>query len=150
LAERRGFSGDHCRDERRPLEASEGQAAASDLIHQHAEAVEIAADCRRPTGENFRRAVVQRTDNHSSSGEICSGLVARCNLLGQAEVENLDHTIGVNHDVARLDIAMDDTPGVGVVECAGDLERIIDHPAGGHRAGSELLLQRAAIDVFHR
>ncbi len=43
--------------------------------------------------------------------------------LGEPEVEDLDLAVGRDHDVRRLQVAMDDPLGVGRLESVGDLQR---------------------------
>ena len=44
-------------------------------------------------------------------------------MLGEPEVEHLDHAIGRHFDVRGLEVAVDEAVLVGAVERAGDLPR---------------------------
>ena len=74
--------------------------------------------------------------------------------LGQAEVEHLDHgpvAVASEHQVARLDVAMDHAMVVGVLK---PLRRLVHVVAGmGHRqrpAGCDQPGQVESLDVLHR
>ena len=66
------------------------------------------------------------------------------------EVGDLDDAFGVDDDVVRLDVAVDDAVAVGVTQrcedlaCVGDRDR---HRAEAARA--DQLLERAPLDVLH-
>ena len=69
---------------------------------------------------------------------------------GQAEVEDADDPPGVDHEVARLDVPVDDPPRMGRVEPAGGLGQEVEGLAD--RQGADVLeelLQVAAAEVFH-
>ena len=52
----------------------------------------------------------------------------------QAQVEDLDRAAGVEHQVRRLDIAMEDAPVVRGLQPAGRLREILDRPVDRQRA----------------
>ena len=45
--------------------------------------------------------------------------------LGAAEIDELDHTLGGEHDVGTFDVAMDDSVVVEVVEASGYLPGVV-------------------------
>jgi hypothetical protein len=57
--------------------------------------------------------------------------------------------VPVDHDVARLDVTVDDTGAVGGGEQVGDVDARGHHALGGERPGREQLGQRAALDQLH-
>ena len=68
--------------------------------------------------------------------------------LGEAEVEQLCASRG-EHDVGRLQVAMDDPVAVRVIERAGDLDRADQRLVERQSPGREPLGQRVAFDVLH-
>ena len=69
---------------------------------------------------------------------------------GQPEVEDADRSGGVEHEVAGLDIAVDDSLGMGGFEPAGGLDDAVDRLRHGHRpAVANDAIEVAAFDVFH-
>ena len=53
--------------------------------------------------------------------------------LGHAKVENLHEAVGGDHDVLRLQIAMDDAGIVGLGQAVGDLHAEVEDTADGKR-----------------
>ncbi len=70
--------------------------------------------------------------------------------LGDAEVHHLDVTIGGQHHVRRLEIAVHDAPLAGKFEGFGDLRSDLERFGQRHRAARESILQRLALDQLHR
>ena len=68
--------------------------------------------------------------------------------LGQAEVEHLDHAIGRDLDVGRLQIAMDDALLVRRFERLGDLPRNRHRLVQRQRPAGDPIGQRLALDQF--
>ena len=67
-----------------------------------------------------------------------------------AEVRDLHDALGVDDDVVRLDVAVDDAVAVRVAERGEDLARVRDRD--GHRAEAaraDELLERSPLDVLH-
>ena len=71
---------------------------------------------------------------------------ARVHPPRQAEVEHLDLSVGGERDVRRLQVAMDDTPPMRVVQRRGDLYTPPDDVPGRRRRASDDLAQRVALD----
>ena len=69
--------------------------------------------------------------------------------LRQAEVENLDLTIGCHLHVGRLQVAMHDAPLVRRFETVGDLRRHGDRVVDRDRAAREPRSQILAVDILH-
>ena len=67
----------------------------------------------------------------------------------QAEVEHLGLTAVGDHDVGRLDVAMDDARGMRRREPAGDLLRELEHAIDRHAAARDQLVERAAAHQLH-
>ena len=112
LSQRRRVAPRYRRDERRAFDAGKRQHAAGHLVQHHAQAVQVRARVGRPPGEDFRRGIVQCPDESSGHGDGALGFGNCGERLGQPEVHQLDGPLGVNQDVARLDVAMHDAAGV--------------------------------------
>ena len=67
------------------------------------------------------------------------------------EVHDFDHAVGGQHQVRRLDIAVNDFLLVSVVECGGGLvENIAGKAQVGNRPLGQVALKGAAFDQLHR
>src|SRR5688500_10037600 len=77
-------------------------------------------------------------------GDCRSG--ARRQQLGEAEVQDLDPSIGVDEDVLRLEIAVHDAPGVRRGEALGDLARPVERPAQRRRTTLEPGAQALSVE----
>jgi hypothetical protein len=83
---------------------------------------------------------------HSRSGRIA---VDDFSQLGQAEVEQF-HTAIVGHDdVSRLQIAVDDSGGVGARQCVGDLNSILQCIFQTQSTFPDVLVERLAWHELH-
>ena len=69
--------------------------------------------------------------------------------LGQAEVEDLHLPALVDEDVLGLDVAMNDTLGMGFVQRVGDLDSQFDDPGRLQRPVPDELRQRLPVDILH-
>ena len=84
----------------------------------------------------------------------CGGLRHRRGRVGHragdAEVHDLDVAVAGDHDVGRLDVAVDDAAAVAVVQRAQDA---VDQLGRALRQqppiGAQQVAQRAAVDVLH-
>ncbi len=95
------------------------------------------------------RHVGRRSHRHPGQGELLPGAAA-IDLLAEAEVGELGHLAARQHDVGRLDVAMDDAARRGRLEGAGDLKAPAAGVAPGHLAAMlDLLLQARSLDQLH-
>ena len=69
--------------------------------------------------------------------------------LGQAEIEDLHLAAAVDHDVAGLDVAMDDLPALGGGHAVGDLRGDVHDLIQGERLQLQQLVEGDAVDVLH-
>ena len=69
-------------------------------------------------------------------------------MFGQSEIQNL-HTGRSHHDVARLQVAMDDPLGVGRRQGVGDLDAITQRLVQRQNALFHRRRQGLALDVLH-
>src|SRR5262245_44352843 len=70
--------------------------------------------------------------------------------LGQSEVQYLHVTVGPQHDIFGLDVAVSDPGGVRRRQRAGGLDRHFQRFGRLHSAVSDHLAERAAFDEFGR
>ncbi len=69
---------------------------------------------------------------------------------GQAQIENLDHTLVVDQQVRGLDVAVDEVAGVGVGKALGRLANVVRRAIEGQRAVEfDQPLQVLAVDELH-
>jgi hypothetical protein len=118
------------------------------LVHHHAERVEVAAWVGLGTLGLLRREVRGRTHHRAGLGEV---RLRRCvEGAGDAEVGDLHRAGRADEDVRRLDVAVDETSGVGEAEgggdLAGDLRRLLRREVA---VGAQDVGQRAPVDVLH-
>ena len=76
------------------------------------------------------------------------GVVEAARRLGQAEVHQLDASLGCHHDVLRLDVTMDDTVGVCVGERFGQLDGEVECLAFA-LASSQAIGEGLAVQPLH-
>ncbi len=70
--------------------------------------------------------------------------------VGDAEIHDFDLAVVAQHDVAGLEIAMDDAFAVHVVEALGALVDHVDDLVGSQcLAAGDVFLQRHAVDELH-
>ena len=122
------------------------QLAGDHLVHHYADRIEVGAAVdalftRRLLGAD----VVDRADRLVGGGE---GLGIR--QLRNAEVGHLDLPAAEQHDVLRLDVAVDNAAEMRVLQRAQDLDGIRDGLLDGESAlALHVCLERDAVDVFH-
>ena len=125
---------------------AEGLTAGEQLVEDDAGRVEVGARVdglalgllRREVGggaEDVRRLGDRR-------GRVRDG-------PGDAEVHHLDLPGIRHHHVARLDVAMDDTGAMGVLERLEDAVDVADRVGDGHGARRDDVLQQRAVDELH-
>ena len=109
------------------------------LPHRHfvqddSERPEIAADVGCATAEHLRREIRERATDPGELGVQFER--ARRNLLvdghqfGDPEIEDLRPPVGLHHHVCALQIAVRYSPVVGVSDCVGDLQRVVQKLVG--------------------
>src|SRR5579863_1966979 len=69
--------------------------------------------------------------------------------LGQPKIKNLGVAPFCHKNVCGLDVTMNNSFRVRGVERVSNLNREREHFASLHRARSDLMLQRASVEVFH-
>jgi hypothetical protein len=92
--------------------------------HHHAKAEDVASSVDVAPLSLLRRHVRRGAEHDAGERLVRRGAARfRCQPLGQPEIDHLHHAIGPQHDVFRLDVAMDDPRVVRRQQCAGDLSR---------------------------
>ena len=70
--------------------------------------------------------------------------------LGQAEVEDVRFTVGIDENIARFEVAVDDAALMGVQNGLGDALEESEPRRDVELVGLEILAQRQAADIVHR
>ena len=118
--------------------------------HAQREDVRPAVDLVPP--HLFRRHVGQRAQDGAALGQIRTGLrlgIPSVHTLGQPEVEHLHMPACREHDVRRLQVAMDDLGGLRRFEGLADLHRDPEDLPQRHRLGGQPVLEGPAADILH-
>ena len=106
-------------DDRHRLASGEGRLSADHLVEHHSERVEVRPRAGGAPQGLLGREVGDRAD-HPSPAPRPGG--------GEAEVAEPGAAIGVEPDVRRLQVAVDDPAGVGVLERPADVDPDAERP----------------------
>ncbi len=119
---------------------------SGECLEEHdAEAVEVRTSVDLLAHDLFGGEVLCRTQQGSGAGQV--GVLSR---FGDPEIGHPDPAVLAQHDVGRLDVAMDDAGAVGDGQGLGDLTGHVDHVTGGEPSVFvEDRSQRAAFDSLH-
>jgi hypothetical protein len=126
----------------------ERHATGEHLVDHYAERVDVGrrSNVRQPL-RLFRRHIFRRSHHRSGDGQPAASTRA----ARQSKVGQVDPAVAIKHHIGRFDVAVDDAPAVGIVECAGNLFNQPDRLIERQRAAFvDDLLQRAPIDELHR
>ena len=127
----------------RPL--AERRLPAGGERHDRAPPEHVGLGPARPALHLFRRHPPGRAQGDAGAGEL-----RRLAHRGDAEVDH-HRRVGGQQDVARLEVAVDDTGLVDRRERVGERHGQRDEPFTGHRAGLvDRLLQRRPVDERRR
>ena len=125
--------------------AGEGDLAGEHLVEADTQTVDIALAGHSPSLGLLRAHIIGGAD-YAACDRKARGLY----VLGDAEVGEFDVACGVGHNVGRLDIAVDDPLGMGI------LERVCNRTSHIERVGhtelasqAEALFKRRAVHIFH-
>ena len=124
--------------------AGERDLAGEELEEHDPGRIEVRRLVDRGAARLLGREVLRGADDRALLGHL-AGSGSR-----DPEVRHLHDSLGVDDDVVRLDVAVDDAVAVRVAERREDLPRIRDRD--GHRAQAaraDELLERPALDVLH-
>ncbi len=110
----------HLPEELGDLARPEWQAAAEHLVQHHAQAVDVstAVDAVRRAGDLLGRHVRRSAGDDAEFGTVRPRLVE-----AEPEVDEDGAAVRREDDVCRLDIAVEDEPGVGVGQGIGQIRR---------------------------
>ncbi len=92
--------------------------AGQGFVKNHTQGEDVSSRVRNPFQQHFRRHVGGRSA-HAASAIDGGALVATRQVFGHTKVENLHSAIGGQHDIFRLDVAMDDAALVRSHESLG-------------------------------
>ena len=132
--------------------AVEGGMAGDGFVKDAAERVEISPVIDRQALKLLGRHVVNRTHERI---EVIDGLgLRRIKILGQAEVQNLDgeqrrRRGAGDHEVSRLEVAMNQAQGMGGDDGLETLLRETEKVLILERAANQNVLEGFAFDQFH-
>ena len=98
----------------------------------------------------FALALFRRHVGGGADGAVGGGQGGDVEVLGDAEVGELERAVGEDHEVGRLEVAVDDAGLVGVLQAVAELAAEIDDvlPAHAAAAGHDVV-ERFALDVLH-
>ncbi len=140
----------------RSAAAIERTLAREQLVDHRAEREEIRPIVHRASGRLLGRHVGERAEDRaggrhrfSANGAAPRDLAAGLELR-EPEVHDLGRPVGADHDVAGLEVAVDDAARVRgrepLRDLCGQVERLIELEPSGH----EPLAQAAVAQVLHR
>ncbi|HEY0178894.1 MAG TPA: hypothetical protein VGC30_04575 [Dokdonella sp.] len=123
-----------------------GPLAGQQFEQQHAERVDVGRGRHRLAAELFGRRVVRR---ERCDGEFGRAWRGRVEQLRDAEVEQLHGAGGVDEDVGRLQVAVDDQVAVRIGDGLADLSE--QRESFGERRAPfvAVVAQRTSFDEFH-
>ena len=127
--------------------SGEGNGPGEHLVEHDAEGVDVAARVSALSADLLGRDVVGRAE---ALGEVAEGEAAGAGVGGDAEVDEADVVVVVDHDVLGLHVAVDDAVGVDVLQRAADADGELDGAVDGE-PGLLLndLAEKAAGDPLH-
>ena len=98
----------------------------------------------------LRREIVRRAEHFLVMRYGQRILVLNIEEPGQAHVQEFDRAVGVNQQVRRLDVAVNESRSMSMLQPLGRLPDVLDRVSeiGGATADDQLL-QALAVDVFH-
>ena len=125
----------HNGDGNRPV-AVKGQLAGQHLVQHNADRVDVGAGIGALALGLLGADIMHRADRL-----VADGLALRAGEAGNAEVHHLDGAVRQQHNVLRLDVAVDDALGVGVLQGAEHLRGKVDGflPCQGAAALAQVL-----------
>src|SRR5262249_1498978 len=140
-----GALADNLENDRGNTVTGERFLSGEHFIKHDGEGKQVGAAIHDGPADLFRGHIARRAHHGAGVGELRGG------DAGDAKIRDLHLAFGVDHDVARLDVAMDDALRVRVIErqarLGGDGCQVFRVPDG---AGIEHLFERLAFDELHR
>ncbi len=127
--------------------AGVGRFAGQQLVHHHAQRIQVAGRLQLVALHLLGRHVQRRADGMAPA----SATAVRVVDLGDGEIHHLGHAVRRHHDVTGLDVAVEDALGVRILQRLGALEDDVHHLVD-RQARTVLLAGRhqgVALDVLH-
>ncbi len=131
----------------------DGIGSRQHLVHDDAEAENVAPAVDHPPARLLRADVLQGPDEHPRCCIRDGRRLMRVRHIDRfryAEVEHLGVTAAVDHDVSRLDIAMYDAATMRFIERVGHLAGQADDRVDRHRPAVQTVAQRLSLHILHR
>ena len=126
------------------------------LVEDEAERELVGAVVQRPSAGLLRRHVLEGAEQHPRLGAVAGQRLAGVDVLqdrghdlGQPEVEDLQDPVGGDHQVLRLQVAMDDAGAVRLGQAVGELRAEAQHLGDGQGPGAETLADGLAFHQLH-
>ena len=135
----------------------EGLLSCRHLVHDGAKREDVRPRISRSRFKLLRSHVLKGAEDRPFLGErlgACSGLWcigvhrSRCAQRSYSEVEQL-RAGSRQHDVCRLQIPVDDSVAMRMVECISNLDGEAQDQIERQRTSREALRQRLSLDVLH-
>jgi hypothetical protein len=141
-----------CSDDAQFRTATEWPARRQHLVKDRSEREDIRARINRTALGLLGRHVRRRAHDEARSRaqrrhSRLSG--TGLNELGKSEVENLGTPVARDHDVGRLDIAMNDAACMRRVQSRCDLRTVLERLRNWQRALGKHFVERCALDELH-
>ena len=128
----------------RSLSRPNGSVPDRHFVEDDAQGPEVGPGVDFVAAGLFGRHVGDRPHGRSGLGQ--PGFAGQ---LGQSEIEDLGQAVRGDHDIARLDVAVDDAVFVGLGQSLGDLGGDADRVGRGQRAAGDPLLEGLAGITGH-
>ncbi len=131
-------------------DAAEGPPARCHLVEHHAQRPDVAALVGHLAAQHFRRHVGERAGRRGVGHRFSRGFAGGgWRRPGQAEVQDLQPAARRHQYVGTLDVAVDDTPFVGMSQCIGDLRAVRGDGLRWQAARRDHRGERAPVDDLH-
>ena len=123
----------------------EGHAARGHLVEDDAQRIDVGPRVHVLALDLLRRHVFGRADHHARSRDPLS-----LERTGDPEIHDADRPLPVDHDVARLEVAVHDAGPMRLGQTLADLEGDVDRGPQPHLAAhADHVLEVFAMDIFH-
>ena len=121
--------------------------AGEDFVENAAQRIDVGSGVDGIAAGLFGRQVLGGPDHRRGLGDAVAAVGDRA---GDAEVHHLDRVGGADHDVRRLDVAVDDAVLMAEVQRLAGVGDDLDGPPGRHRTVVvHDVAQGDAVDVLH-
>ena len=128
--------------------ARESRTAGEQFGEDGGEAEDVGAAVEFFASRLLGGHVAGGADHAARLGGVWGGGFAGLQDSGEPEIDDLDEAVGAEHDVFRLDVAMNDAGAVGGIKGGGALEADGEGFFGWEWSGGETLAESDAFDEF--